>query len=387
MGSTDTSGPAAPGAPAAPAAPAAPTASAARPGPWLRLLGRLLWLCSWVYLAVAVGLWILLQWADHWWPANLVLFGPRWLGAIPLLVFVPGVLLARRKGLLVPLGLAAVVIVFPVMGFCVPWGTLVAPTPAGPRLRVLTCNMHGSDVVDAHALEDLILASGADIVALQEWPEAKASPLGDWPGWQRHISPRLFLASQFPIRQATRLGSDSYGPKGLVTHYELETSAGLLHFFSLHLASPRDALYQAVHDNPKGAAEVSTNSTRRWQQSEFIASHARRLQGPVLLAGDFNTPPESAIFAEVWGNHTDTFATAGWGWGYTFAGGRTLVRIDHILAGAGWHCTHCWVGPNVGSPHRPVIAELVWTGAVPADAFEHQRPIEGKIATPAPIVE
>jgi vancomycin resistance protein VanJ len=43
------------------------------------------------------------------------------------------------------------------------------------------------------------------------------------------------------------------------------------------------------------------------------------------------------------------------------------VRIDHILAGPGWYCARCWVGPDVGSPHRPVLADLIatWKGENP----------------------
>jgi endonuclease/exonuclease/phosphatase (EEP) superfamily protein YafD len=307
-------------------------------------------------------LWVLLQWADLWWPASVFLFAPRWLCALPLLVFSPAVWLLRRNGLLVPLGLAAVVIAGPVMGLCVPWRTLLSSSP-GPRLRVLTCNLHGSEAVAPHRLEALVQESGADVVALQEWPEAGASSLGTGPGWHRHVTPRLFLASRFPIRQVNDLGLDSYGPKGSVTRYDLETPIGVVHFFSLHLASPRDGIYETIHENRKGPAEVSANIARRWQQSEYVARHADGLQGPVLLAGDFNTPPESAIFRRVWGAYSDAFTAAGWGWGYTFAGGKTQVRIDHVLAGKGWHCDHSWVGPQVGSPHRPVLADLIWSGA------------------------
>jgi endonuclease/exonuclease/phosphatase (EEP) superfamily protein YafD len=81
----------------------------------------------------------------------------------------------------------------------------------------------------------------------------------------------------------------------------------------------------------------------------------------VLLAGDFNTPPESALFSQLWGGYTDAFSTAGWGWGYTFRSWKTTVRIDHILAGPGWSCERCWVGPYVGSPHRPVLADLTYS--------------------------
>lgn len=355
MSSTD------PGSPAAPAAPV---------GGWQRLLCWSVALGSWLYLAAALGLWLLLQWADLFWPASLFLFAPRWLCMLPLLVLVPAVLLLRRKRLLVPLGLTAVVIAGPVTGLCVPWRTLLSADPSGMRLRVLTCNLHNSRAIDPLELEAYVLESGADVVAFQEWPGAQASSVGVWPGWHRHAKPHLLLASQYPIRKVTELGHDSYGPKGSVTRYDLETPAGLVHFFSLHFASPREGIYEAIHDKPKGAEDVSQNSARRRQQSEYVARHANALNGPVVLVGDFNTPPESAIFREVWHGYTDAFTTAGWGWGYTFTGGRTMVRIDHILVSEGWYCSRSWVGPSVGSPHRPVFADLIWS-AVPTMADRH----------------
>jgi vancomycin resistance protein VanJ len=133
-------------------------------------------------------------------------------------------------------------------------------------------------------------------------------------------------------------------------------------FISVHLASPRHGIYEVIHDRARGPADIQASSDRRWEQSEFLAHEAAEVSGPKLLAGDFNTPPESAIYRGLWEPYTDAFTAAGWGWGYTFYGGRTTVRIDHIFAGRGWHCVHCWVGPDIGSPHRPVLADLVWTG-------------------------
>jgi endonuclease/exonuclease/phosphatase (EEP) superfamily protein YafD len=254
---------------------------------------------------------------------------------------------------------------------------LLSPAPAGPRLRVVTCNLHGSKAVDPQALEDFVLESRADVVALQEWPEAGKSSLATWPGWHHHVSSGLFLASQFPIRHVEELGRDSYGKKGLVTRYDLETPAGVVHFFSLHLESPRDGIYEAIHEERQDTEANHAISARRWQQSRYVARHAAELDGPVLLAGDFNTPPESAIFRQVWGDYTDAFGVAGWGWGYTFHGGRTWVRIDHVLMGKGWYCGRCRVGPHVGSPHRPVFAELTWTGPAAQrkpDLFSCKRP-------------
>ncbi len=341
------------------------SASTVQRGQSRQRLTRFIWLCSCIYLATAIVMWVLLRWADLWWPSTFFLFAPRWLSALPLLVLVPAALLLRRVSLLVPLGLTAVVIAGPVTGLCLPWRTALMPAPSGPRIRVLTCNLHNSKEVDQRRLEDLILDSGADVVALQEWPGAETSAIAKWPGWHSHAIHGLFLASQFPIRQVVELGADSEGPNGLVSRYDLETPVGVVHFFSLHLASPRDSIYQAIHDNDKGPEEVTGNTARRWEQSKFVAQHIGVLQNPVLLAGDFNTPPESAIFRDVWGNYSDAFSTAGWGWGYTFTESKTQVRIDHVLTSTGWHCSRCWVGPYIGSPHRPVFAEVFRSRATP----------------------
>jgi endonuclease/exonuclease/phosphatase (EEP) superfamily protein YafD len=225
----------------------------------------------------------------------------------------------------------------------------------------MTCNMH-SRVADPALLEGLVERAGPDVVALQEWNTQNRSELLAGPDWHTHRTPRLFLASRFPIRRVETLGGNSYGGFGSVARYELETPAGVLTLFSLHLASPRDAIAEAVHEEQRGPADVEGNTALRRRQSRFVAGVAGLARGPVLLVGDFNTPVESAIFREAWRGYADAFESAGWGWGYTFYGSRTAVRIDHVLAGPGWRCRRCWVGPWVGSPHRPVVADLVWEG-------------------------
>jgi endonuclease/exonuclease/phosphatase (EEP) superfamily protein YafD len=88
------------------------------------------------------------------------------------------------------------------------------------------------------------------------------------------------------------------------------------------------------------------------------------LDGPLLTVGDFNTPPDSTIYHEYWASFHNGFEEAGVGWGHTYISRWAAVRIDHQLAGPGWDCQKCWVGPEVGSPHRPVIADWMW------DAFK-----------------
>jgi endonuclease/exonuclease/phosphatase (EEP) superfamily protein YafD len=291
------------------------------------------------------------------------MFSPRFAFALPLVVLVPAALLARRRSAVLLLA-GAFVACGPVTGFNVPWQRLTGNDPAGRAFRVMTLNMHYRDA-DPKLLEDLIAAAEPDVVAVQEWPASGRSALKSAPGWHTHATPRLFLASRHPIRKAVELGHDSMGEHASSARYELDTPAGVLNLISLHTATDRQGIYDTIHENRKGPAEVRANSVRRREQSAFLAGEARLCQGPVLVVGDFNTPPESLIFPEEWTGDVDAFGSAGWGWGYTFIGAKTAVRIDHILAGAGWSCSACRVGPFVGSPHRPVIAEMVWDGVPP----------------------
>jgi endonuclease/exonuclease/phosphatase family metal-dependent hydrolase len=216
---------------------------------------------------------------------------------------------------------------------------------------------------DAARVEGLVNETEPDIVALQEWPESNHTSLLSGPGWHWHRTPRLFLASRYPIRRAVNLGLHSSGPDGSVGRYELETPVGVIHLFSLHLASPRPGISAMIHENHRRPANIETNIARRWEQSEKVAREAAGVWGPLLLVGDFNTPPQSSIFRRVWGGYSDAFSSAGWGWGYTFFDAKTLARIDHVLLGEGWYCRRCWVGPDIGSPHRPVLADLIWPGS------------------------
>ncbi|HBO45279.1 MAG TPA: hypothetical protein DD670_15390 [Planctomycetaceae bacterium] len=35
------------------------------------------------------------------------------------------------------------------------------------------------------------------------------------------------------------------------------------------------------------------------------------------------------------------------------------ARIDHILMRSDWWPRRCWVGPDMGSDHLPVVADLI----------------------------
>lgn len=79
---------------------------------------------------------------------------------------------------------------------------------------------------------------------------------------------------------------------------------------------------------------------------------------PFLVGGDFNMPPDDATMAGLRSVCRFGFEEAGWGYGYTRPTRSPWFRIDHILASPQWAFTRCWVGPDLGSDHLPLLAEV-----------------------------
>jgi endonuclease/exonuclease/phosphatase (EEP) superfamily protein YafD len=321
----------------------------------------------WVYLVMALCVWLLLRGGgDHWWFATVVLFGPRWLALLPVVILLPMAIVLRRRalGTLIP---AVAIVVFPVMGLCLPWRTLFAPRSdaAQPAIRVMTCNVHRG-ALDPVALAEWILATRPDVVALQEWTSKHESVVSKTGDWKVLRDGELCLFSRYPIRKIEDLADwadwKSQGIPGAAVCYELSTPRKTIYLFNLHLASPHRQLDAVLEGSSEGPARVERNSSNRRRQADALSRFASRRDGPVILAGDFNMPCESGIFRASWRGFSDAFSTAGFGFGYTYYARKTVVRIDYVLAGNGWVCRRSWVGPDVGSPHRPLIAELEWTG-------------------------
>jgi vancomycin resistance protein VanJ len=331
------------------------------PKPERRRLKGIVAAASWAYLFVVVALWVFLRVAgDRWWFAAFFVFGPRWVVALPALLLVPTALLARRRSLW-PLAASLGVVVGPIMGLCVPWHRLFTADKPAFHLRVMTCNSHGT-AMDLQRMAALIDAVGADVVATQESnPDGRTLGAGRW-----YVlgDSELRVQSRYPIRQVAEIfrnGDGGWG-SGNAVEYELTTPAGPVRLVDLHLASPHDALSSAVRLDSDAPAEVELNTVRRLSEAGDLAAVARQVGPGVVLCGDFNMPCDSEGYRWNRTSLGDAFSAGGWGFGWTYHHGGTAVRIDHILTGADWDCRRCWVGPAVGSPHRPLIADLTWKG-------------------------
>jgi endonuclease/exonuclease/phosphatase (EEP) superfamily protein YafD len=280
--------------------------------------------------------------------------------ALPLALLLPAAAVVRPRLLWLLLASLAVV-VGPGMGLCVPWHTFLSQKHKFSGVRVLTCNTE-SDLLDAGALAALIIEIQPDIVVFQEWSRHEEREVFGDSGWHIRKDNQLCIGSRYPIRDTQVLGSTERGGTECVVRYDLETPGGILYFFNLHLASPRDGLEEVMASPWRGLPELQANTELRRRESELASRWVSQVDGPMLLAGDFNLPCESAIYRRYWSQFPDAFSSAGLGWGNTKFTRWHGVRIDHILAGPGWRVRRCWVGPDVHSDHRPLIAEVEWAG-------------------------
>ena len=328
--------------------------------------------CVWGYTAGVVGLWLLFRLAgDRWWFATLLMFGPRWIYAVPLLGLVPAAIVMRRRWLL-PLGVAVVIAVGPIMGFNVPWRTL--GDDSQPDLRVVAYNIDRWNVKPerfARMLEDV----KPDLVAIQECPTHRWN-IPD--GWDVRRAGELIVVSARPIvRHEVSRSRWPPGPRVINGMYcVVDTPAGRVGFACVSLDTPRRGL-SAVLDretildlDQTGYAHKRIEWRRR--ESEDMARWLAGFPEPKILAGDFNMPTDSTIYREFWRGYSNAFDRAGFGLGYTK---RTSIRrrsygarIDHVLTDGRWRAVACRLGPGLGSDHRPVIADVVWVGGTEAAA-------------------
>ncbi len=313
-----------------------------------------------------------LAFADRWWwlfVANSlapVLFMP-----LPVALLLAWLTRRRRMfvGLLVPVAVAAFLWV----------GTFLPGHAAGPAvlnrestITVMTFNIEAGNR-DLDDLEDAILSSGAQLVALQELNEDVGVALAER---LKATHPYADLAPCPPC--------GDWGSLGVLSAYPLEPVAG-----DLGGPSARNPQLTLLH-HPKGdilVVNVHNFSTPRFPQiwpeeitraivsreavAAALAELARNSATPVLAVGDFNTTERSGAYRTITQVLEDSWRALGFGFGSTFHGGAPegspsrlslpnwLLRIDYIFHSRDLTTVSVKVAPwRHASDHRPVTAVI-----------------------------
>jgi endonuclease/exonuclease/phosphatase family metal-dependent hydrolase/putative flippase GtrA len=331
-------------------------------------LRRTLTTVAWLYLGAVLAIWLLLRiGGERWWLATLLLFGPRWLFGLPLVALLPAAAALSRR-LLWVLMAAAFVVAFPIMDVRIPWAR--AFVPSGAQIRVLTYNVTG-EAVTADALASLIEEVRPDIVALQEVSAEDYQEV--FRLWHVCRSGELLVAARWPaqLRQATSGTHPPHKwPRATFMECAINSPEGEISICTIHFPSPRYGL-EAVLDRRTILARERRGQLESETQNRSDVSQVAKQSLPspnrgLIVLGDFNMPTDSTIYRRDWAGFHNAFSLTGWGTGQTvrenLRGIELSTRIDHILTGNDWWPVRSWVGPNVGSQHLPLVADLAWRG-------------------------
>lgn len=336
-----------------------------------RFFRRLIGFSAYAYPLCLLALCALLTTVgEGYWVTAGLLYVPRVLYAAPVLVLAGALWLTRQNRLLWTQAVAALLVVFPLMGLVLPWPTGGA---TGPVLKVMSFN-----VDSAHYGWERVLAAvdheKPDLVLFQESPWG--GPLHDglrarYP----HVdaSTQFLFGSRYPISDRTeppkvptaeRLRSPRF------MRYVVDSPIGELTVFSVHPISPRGALGirnfrgmfhrmrtgKVLEGDPEG--DLERNAELRLKQVAAVAALAEKETRPVLIAGDTNLPGLSAALRRHFSRYTDGFSAASAGFGYTYPAKRPFLRLDRVMAGPELGFASFRVGCRETSDHLCVVAEL-----------------------------
>jgi endonuclease/exonuclease/phosphatase (EEP) superfamily protein YafD len=247
------------------------------------------------------------------------------------------------------------------MGLRSGWQRLFVSADPAPDLRVMSFNaMSGSALT--MPLDEMLLAWRLDIAAFQECGERLRLAVQALQGWHTDSRAGTCFVSRFPILDVAEMERQSLqgaGGSALVVTYRLDLDGRQVRVANLHLDTPRKGLemLRAGRVNEgvfwlyekSSLREIELRRARRWVD---------RFTGPRLVMGDFNTPPESRIFRAAWSDWDNAFSLGGRGFGGTRHNGWIRARIDHILLSREWTVVRAWLGPDIGSDHVPMLAEI-----------------------------
>jgi endonuclease/exonuclease/phosphatase (EEP) superfamily protein YafD len=312
--------------------------------------------------------------ADRWWFGALNLYLPQAMWLVPGVLLTLIFLRIARQWAWLP-GLCVIWVLGPIMGFC--WSLQASSESAGTvPVRVMTCNAkYGKH--DIKALIDDIDLYKPDLVLLQDATGSLKSPLGNlFRTWHVRSFGQYVIASRLPLDKAEVKPIDILLEKQNCLRCRMHIGNAVVTLYNVHFQSPRDGLnaFRTARHHPwylpKAIIQLDNNVEDRLTQAWEIKELVRQEQGPVIVAGDLNSPDSSQVCALLRSACLhDAFAEGGKGYGYTY--GQFLLqnrltwfrvswmRIDHIMMSSQLQARRSWTGTGKASDHRPVIADLV----------------------------
>lgn len=261
-------------------------------------------------------------------------------------------------------------------------------------LRVMTYNTHAMGEIklpDAQSpipVLDVVVASGADIVCLQEYAFAKSKsghheeelrlrmknvyPYYAFVNNMGQDAMGVAVFSKYPILKFEAIDNISY--HGATTYGEISIKGHTLALVNCYMQSFQipNAERAFMHDMgknfetdsiarlEKGLRQLSKAFRHRARQSLIVAEYLDKRdmsQTPLLVLGDMNDTPISFTYNKMCGKLTDTWEEVGFGPGISYRFFPFWFRIDHIFHSSHLRALDIEIMRNVKySDHYPVMA-------------------------------
>lgn len=296
---------------------------------------------------------------EDWWLGAALVYAPKmqWL-VLPGLGLVLA-LIAMRGRLVLLNAASGAFTLFVLANFQV---STLPPIPEGrPLIRLATWNVYGW-TEERELVRDRIMSWDCDIVCLQESVRPVFRDL--LPGYDSAAAGdlRVYVRGRILDHRAPR---DPMSHNRRILICDVETDAGRFTVINVHIPRAERARRTPRQFEPL-IRYIESGVRLRGRKFEQLMSVLPE-QGPLIVAGDMNTPPASRYYRQMAQRMTDSFAAVGRGFGNTFVWRRELplLRIDYVWTAGGIDPIRCETKEHRPSDHRPVVAVLALPAEIP----------------------
>ncbi|MDP8924844.1 MAG: endonuclease/exonuclease/phosphatase family protein [Chloroflexota bacterium] len=300
--------------------------------------------------------------AEGGWPAFLREMTPYLFSLVPFLLLAGLVLRAR---------VALTLTLLPLALFVYLCGTnfvpKAPPTATGPGARVFTFNVGAArGLGQPESVVRAVRAADPDVAFIVEARgnslDSVGATLTDAYPYQAGNG-SVFVFSRLPLLDPRGDLLRSGAHDSLLVDVELD--GRLVAFMGVHLR--RTDTYPGLGRGVRPLVQVGRQyrTDRRDAAVAELTTILRGIGGPRVLVGDFNMTAWSRSYEQVTADLRDSHLEAGWGFGHTYPTtlrplglSVPLLRIDYIFHTADLATVRAWVGPDGGSDHLPIVADL-----------------------------
>lgn len=297
------------------------------------------------------------------WVGTLLTYAPQPIYALPLAVFTLAALLRLNWRALRLDAVLAAGFLFLFLGFNIP-----VPSAAPPEdsLKVMTLNIHhGSGGVGE--VVRLIREREPHVVCLQEanayaeWGDPVPLLARKLPDYRLVRTGEMATLSRLPVHSSRVVPLTDRGWRRGALEATVAWKQGRVKVLNVHLLTSANGKSLAT-SRGRLREYLSHTGNIRSEQIASILEWRKQQSDPVIVTGDFNTPPRGRLYSRLTREMQDTFEQCGAGFGYSYSSQIPVLRIDYVFVSDGIRPVQCETLPVRVSDHRPVLAHVVVPG-------------------------